>query len=71
MTVCSRLNCVKTNIYKSDSDSEFFSTSAVHEDFRKGTSSGRDDKINLLKTLEDNMARVLSGLEKIATGVTK
>ena len=57
--------------YESDSDSEFLSASAAREDIRKGTSNRRDDVSSRLKTLEDNMARVLSGLEKMATEVTK
>ena len=68
MTLCSRLHCVKTNIgitTKVTVILSFFSTSAMHEDFRKCTSNGRAEKINLLKTLEDDMARVLSGLEKL------
>ena len=59
------------NMENPDSDSEFLSVRATGEDTKKWQGNRRDGESNRLKALEDNMARVLSGLEKMATEVTK
>ena len=42
------------------------STSASREDYKRGQSLKGDDAWDRLKALEDNMARVFTGMEKMA-----